>query len=36
MAGMHQIWDTEDYPIWKMFIEENLKRSRERSQNSNP
>jgi protein tyrosine phosphatase (PTP) superfamily phosphohydrolase (DUF442 family) len=28
MAGMHQIWDTEDYPIWKMFIEENLKRSR--------
>lgn len=27
MAGMHQIWDTEDYPIWKMFIEENLKRS---------
>ena len=31
MAGMHKIWDTEDYPIWKMFIEENLKRSRERS-----
>lgn len=29
MEGMHQIWDTEDYPIWKMFIEENLKRSRE-------
>ena len=29
MQGMHQIWDTEDYPIWKMFIEENLKRSRE-------
>jgi protein tyrosine phosphatase (PTP) superfamily phosphohydrolase (DUF442 family) len=29
MAGMHQIWDAEDYPIWKMFIEENLKRSRE-------
>jgi protein tyrosine phosphatase (PTP) superfamily phosphohydrolase (DUF442 family) len=28
MAGMHQIWDTEDYPIWKMFIEENLKKSR--------
>ena len=27
MAGMHKIWDTEDYPIWKMFIEENLKRS---------
>ena len=28
MEGMQQIWDTEDYPIWKMFIEENLKRSR--------
>jgi protein tyrosine phosphatase (PTP) superfamily phosphohydrolase (DUF442 family) len=28
MAGMHKIWDAEDYPIWKMFIEENLKRSR--------
>ena len=28
MEGMHKIWDTEDYPIWKMFIEENLKRSR--------
>jgi protein tyrosine phosphatase (PTP) superfamily phosphohydrolase (DUF442 family) len=28
MEGMHQIWDTEDYPIWKMFIEESLKRSR--------
>ena len=31
MAGMHKIWDAEDYPIWKMFIEENLKRSRESS-----
>lgn len=31
MAGMHQIWDAEDYPIWKKFIEENLKRSREGS-----
>jgi protein tyrosine phosphatase (PTP) superfamily phosphohydrolase (DUF442 family) len=31
MEGMHKIWDTEDYPIWKMFIEENLKRSREGS-----
>lgn len=29
MAGMHKVWDAEDYPIWKMFIEENLKRSRE-------
>lgn len=28
MAGMHKIWDAEDYPIWKMFIEENLKWSR--------
>ena len=28
MAGMHKIWDAEDYPIWKMFIEENLQRSR--------
>ena len=31
MAGMHQIWDEEDYPIWKMFIEETLRRSREGS-----
>jgi protein tyrosine phosphatase (PTP) superfamily phosphohydrolase (DUF442 family) len=31
MAGMNKIWDAEDYPIWKMFIEENLKRSRESS-----
>lgn len=29
MQGMHKIWDVEDYPIWKMFIEEMLKRSRE-------
>lgn len=29
MAGMHKIWDEEDYPIWKMFIEGTLKRSRE-------
>jgi protein tyrosine phosphatase (PTP) superfamily phosphohydrolase (DUF442 family) len=29
MEDMHRIWDAEDYPIWKMFIEENLKRSRE-------
>jgi len=28
MAGMHRIWDAEDYLIWKLFIEENLKRSR--------
>ena len=31
MQGMHKIWDAEDYPIWKMFIEDNLKRSREGS-----
>jgi protein tyrosine phosphatase (PTP) superfamily phosphohydrolase (DUF442 family) len=29
MAGMHQIWDEEDYPIWKMFIEDTLRRSQE-------
>lgn len=29
MEDMHRIWDTEDYPIWKMFIEENLKRSQQ-------
>ena len=28
IEDMHKIWDAEDYPIWKMFIEENLKRSR--------
>ena len=31
MAGMHRIWDEEDYPIWKMFIEDTLRRSREGS-----
>ena len=31
MAGMHKIWDEEDYPIWKKFIEESLKRSRDGS-----
>ena len=31
MAGMHKIWDEEDYPIWKMFIENTLKRSRDGS-----
>ena len=29
MQVMHSIWDEEDYPMWKMFIEETLKRSRE-------
>ena len=28
IEDMHKIWDEEDYPIWKMFIEENLKRSK--------
>jgi protein tyrosine phosphatase (PTP) superfamily phosphohydrolase (DUF442 family) len=28
IEDMHKIWDAEDYPIWKMFIEENLKRNR--------
>jgi protein tyrosine phosphatase (PTP) superfamily phosphohydrolase (DUF442 family) len=28
MAGMHRIWDEEEYPIWKMFIEDTLQRSR--------
>ena len=31
MADMHQIWDEEDYPIWKMFIEDSLRRSSEGS-----
>ena len=31
MEDMHKIWDAEDYPIWKMFIDENLKRSKEGS-----
>jgi protein tyrosine phosphatase (PTP) superfamily phosphohydrolase (DUF442 family) len=31
MTGMHQIWDEEDYPIWKMFIDQSLKRSRDGS-----
>lgn len=29
MEVMHKIWDEEDYPMWKMFIEDTLKRSRE-------
>lgn len=28
MRGMHQIWDEEDYPVWKMFIENTLQKSR--------
>ena len=26
---MHTIWDEEAYPVWKIFIEDTLKRSRE-------
>lgn len=26
---MHKIWDEDAYPVWKMFIEDTLKRSRE-------
>jgi uncharacterized protein (TIGR01244 family) len=28
---MHKIWDEDAYPVWKMFIEDTLKRSREGS-----
>jgi protein tyrosine phosphatase (PTP) superfamily phosphohydrolase (DUF442 family) len=28
-AVMHTIWDEDAYPIWKMFIEDSLKRSTE-------
>jgi len=31
MEVMHKIWDEEDYPMWKMFIESTLKRSQESS-----
>jgi protein tyrosine phosphatase (PTP) superfamily phosphohydrolase (DUF442 family) len=31
MKVMHTIWDEEDYPMWKLFIEDTLKRSREGS-----
>jgi protein tyrosine phosphatase (PTP) superfamily phosphohydrolase (DUF442 family) len=26
---MHRIWDEDAYPVWKMFLEDTLKRSRE-------
>jgi protein tyrosine phosphatase (PTP) superfamily phosphohydrolase (DUF442 family) len=29
MEGMHAIWDEEDYPIWKTFIENTLKSRQE-------
>ena len=29
MQGMHKIWAEEEYPIWKMFIDDTLQRSRE-------
>jgi len=28
---MHKIWDEDAYPVWKMFIEDTLKRGREGS-----
>jgi len=28
LADMHHIWDEEEYPIWKMFIDDTLQRSR--------
>jgi len=28
---MHKIWDEDAYPVWKMFIEDMLKRSRDGS-----
>jgi protein tyrosine phosphatase (PTP) superfamily phosphohydrolase (DUF442 family) len=33
MQVMHTIWDEEDYPMWKLFIEDTLKRSRDGSPN---
>ena len=30
---MHKIWDEEDYPMWKLFIEDTLKRRREMMNN---
>src|SRR5574341_1800462 len=29
LGVMHKIWDEDAYPIWKMFIEDTLKRSKE-------
>jgi protein tyrosine phosphatase (PTP) superfamily phosphohydrolase (DUF442 family) len=29
MKVMHQIWDEEDYPMWKLFIENTLKKTGE-------
>lgn len=29
LAAMHKIWDENAYPVWKMFIEDAVKRSRE-------
>jgi protein tyrosine phosphatase (PTP) superfamily phosphohydrolase (DUF442 family) len=28
LADMHHIWDEEEYPIWKMFIDDTLQSSR--------
>ena len=33
---MHKIWDEDTYPIWKMFIEDTLKRSRDGSDREPP
>jgi len=30
-AVMHTIWDEDAYPVWKMFVEDAMKRSREGS-----
>lgn len=31
MKVMHEIWDEDEYPVWKMFIEDTLDRSRDGS-----
>jgi protein tyrosine phosphatase (PTP) superfamily phosphohydrolase (DUF442 family) len=31
LAVMHTIWDEEEFPVWKMFIEDTLRRSPEGS-----
>ena len=31
LGVMHKIWDEDAYPVWKMFIEDMLKRSRDGS-----
>jgi len=29
LVVMHKIWDEDEYPVWKMFLEDTLKRSQE-------